>query len=159
MARTADDVTDRTSSLPGRRLALSLRSRLIVLVTLSVVPLLLFSLANEYLTYREHRAGAVRAPARAPRDREPAAGLRDRAPFDLKSLSERCTGSARGPGGRTREASGWQHRLWSVAQSAPRHLCRGHPAAADPGRLGRIAVRPARHNRRSCPKRGALCRA
>src|SRR6266849_3967256 len=58
MARTADDVTDRTSSLPGRRLALSLRSRLIVLVTLSVVPLLLFSLANEYLTYREHRANA-----------------------------------------------------------------------------------------------------
>src|SRR6266852_9757341 len=58
MARTADHVTARTSSLPGRRFALSLRSRLIVLVTLSVVPLLLFSLANEYLTYREHRANA-----------------------------------------------------------------------------------------------------
>jgi signal transduction histidine kinase len=58
MLRSADDAIDRILSLPGRRSALSLRSRLVLLITLSVVPLLLFVLASVYLNYREDRANA-----------------------------------------------------------------------------------------------------
>src|SRR4051812_46579900 len=60
MPRLPEDRSDSASSRRGGPVPLSLRARLVLLVTLSVVPLLIFSLAIEYRNYREDSANAGR---------------------------------------------------------------------------------------------------